>query len=250
MAGTAIVDDAGVIEAGRQEARGLMTVAAVGVGWYMVLWFAGGKITVVTGSAVAGNSLVVKAGACKCCGVMTQGTILVGRDMAVGFAGGIGTVMAGPAVTGDAFMVEYRIGECTRNMTHAAIFGSRQMANVHTHGVSTIVAGVTTGIQHLGTGVVDISIEKISGVVTGTTIRSCRIVKQGVRGSSGTYGSVTAVVAGLTIAGDAVMTEYCRQEAGVAVTETTVLFSRYVVSSLDKARAQKTGAVTASTASG
>ena len=81
MAGSAVIDDTGVIKGGGDKARGDMALAAIIVGRHMGVGFADSSIAVVARGAVVYDARVIKPGAGKGHGVMTHSTVFCRGQM-------------------------------------------------------------------------------------------------------------------------------------------------------------------------
>ena len=78
MAGATVIHDANMIKGCRYKARGLVAVAAITVGWYMVRWrdFSSRGCTIVARRTVINNARMIEPGIGKSGRNMTHGTIL------------------------------------------------------------------------------------------------------------------------------------------------------------------------------
>ena len=110
VAGSTIVDDAGVIESGREEAAGIVTDTTILVGWYMVERLAEGKRTVMTGPAVIDDADMTESGRDEAGRYVTLAAVSGGWHM-VGrrhFARGGNPVVAGSTIAGNTRVIEPR----------------------------------------------------------------------------------------------------------------------------------------------
>jgi len=172
VAGSTIVDDAGMIEGCRYEAAGVVTDPAVLVSVDMVGFLGCGETGFMTGGAVIHDTGMIEGSRQETRGHVTIATVSVGRHMEVGFAGGGNTIMAGRAVIHDALVFEPGIGKRSRGMAHRAILGGWKVGRIDfrvlASGVDTIVTGGavihdTCVIEHRWC-------KGAAGHVTGTTI--------------------------------------------------------------------------------
>ena len=113
VAGSAIIDDAGMIEGCRHEAAGGMTDTAILVGVDMVGFLGCGETGVMTGRAVIHDAGMIEGGRQETRGHVTVAAVGVGRHMEVLFAGGGNPFMAGGTVIHDALMFEPGVGKRT-----------------------------------------------------------------------------------------------------------------------------------------
>lgn len=147
VAGSAIVDDPGMIEGSRHEAAGGMADTAILVSVDMVGFLGCGETSIMTGGAVIYDADMIEGCRQETRGHVTIATVCIGRHMEVAFTGGGNPIMAGCTVIHDTLVFEPGIGKGGRGMTYRAILGGWYVAGVGfgvlTGCVYTIVAGCT-----------------------------------------------------------------------------------------------------------
>ena len=145
VAGSTIINDAGMIEGCRHEAAGGMTDATILVSVDMVGLFGCGETGVMTGHAVIHDAVMIEACRYKTRGHVTVATVSIGRHMEVGFAGGGNTIMTARTVIHDTLVLEPGVGKRCRCMAHRAILGGCNVGRIDfrvlASGIDTIVAG-------------------------------------------------------------------------------------------------------------
>ena len=96
MAGRTVIDDAGMIEPGPDEASGCMTDATVLVSWYMAACFTYGIHAIMTGATVIHDANMIKGCWSKACSLVAVTAITGGWHMVRwrGFSSGGCTIVA------------------------------------------------------------------------------------------------------------------------------------------------------------
>ncbi len=172
VAGSTIVDDAGMIEACRHEAAGSMTDTAILVGVDMIGFLGRGETSVMTGCAVIHDTGMIETCRQKTRGHVTVAAVTVGRYMKVALAGGGNTIMTIRTVIHDTLVFESGVGKGSRGMAHRAILGNRNVVGIglraRAGGGNTVVTGYA--VIH-DTGMIEHRRGKAAAShVTGTTI--------------------------------------------------------------------------------
>jgi hypothetical protein len=194
MAGRAIVDDAGVIERGRDKCSRVMADATILVGRKMVSVFRFGKPGGMTGRAVVHDANMIKRGRYKTSGYVTIDAVTVSRHMVIVLSSG-GCTVTGSAIIHDVPVIERGSREDRGGMAHRAIlvrwyvrgvdpgFFADRSITVMTRGAVIHDAGV---VEHRRR-------KRAAGHVTDSAILRCyHMVRLG-----GLAGCIGAVVAGL-----------------------------------------------------
>ena len=128
MTGSTVIHDTGVVKCRRYKAGGLVTVAAVIVGWNMVGWrhFSPGGYTIVARSTVINDALMIEPGISKGRRNMAYRAILGSRNVrgvGLGICAGCGdAIVAGDTVVDNSRMIEHSVCKCTGYVTGTAIF--------------------------------------------------------------------------------------------------------------------------------
>ena len=119
MAGRTIIDDAGMIEPGPDEASGCMADAAVLVCWYMAACFTYGICAIMTGATVIHDANMIKGCWSKACGLVAVTAITGGWHMVRwrGFSSGGCTIMASRTAIHDACVIIFGTGKGRGVMT-------------------------------------------------------------------------------------------------------------------------------------
>ena len=145
VAGSTIVDDAGMIEGCRYEATGIMTDPTVLVSVDMIGFLGCGETSVMTGGAVIHDAGVIEGSRQEARGYVTIAAVTVGRHMEVAFSGGSNTIMTACTVIHDALVLEPGVGKGSRGMAHRAILGGWNVVGVDLRilagGGNSIMAG-------------------------------------------------------------------------------------------------------------
>ena len=147
VAGSTIIDDAGMIEGCRHEATGGMTDTAILIGVDMVDLLGGGETGIVTGRAIIYDAVMIEACRHKARSHVAVTAVGIGRYMEVVFAGGGVAIMTGSTVIHDALMFEPGVGKGARGMAHRAILSGRNVVGIGLRclagGINAIVTGGT-----------------------------------------------------------------------------------------------------------
>ena len=179
MAGLAVVDDAGMIEPGSDEAAGPVADATVLVGLNVPERFALGEHAIVAGLAVINDPDVIEGCRHKARGDMAFTAVAVGRHVAAALAFGEVAVVAQGAVVHRASVIEMGAGEFSCVVAIGTILRRRNMHQRHAGGRDSVVTGCTVAdyprmIKH-GRG-------KTAGDVAGAAIGGCRNMAQVLAG--------------------------------------------------------------------
>jgi hypothetical protein len=149
VTGSAIIDDAGVIEGCRAEVIRVMADAAILIGVHVAVVFTRGEITIMAGPAVILDTQVIKGCGYKTGGLVAIDAIPVSRHMEVGFTGGGIAIMTRGTVTLDALVIKRGTGKRRGVMAQFAFVCVCVLANIVNWVIrrpgrrSTIVAGDT-----------------------------------------------------------------------------------------------------------
>ena len=221
VTGTAVIHYARVTEGRRLKAGGLVAVPAITVGRYMEIRFPGGAKAIVTRltDIIDTDKLVIEPGTGKGRSVMTHRAILGCRNVAV-----VHTYcrtspicnMTGRTVIHDAGMSEYgRLEVAARDVADTAILSGRNVVGFVNFSsrwrLKTVMAGIAARGQHGRGIVVDRCVGKISRIMARHAIgEGYRVFARWWAGrlGPGADGSNTrkvAIVAGDTIAGNALV---------------------------------------------
>jgi len=152
-------------------------------------------------------------------------------------------------------MTEHRRRKGAGYVTNATIFVSWQMRWVGfvilaSRTWATIdVAGITPGVKHLGTGVVDIGVGKISGVMTHTAIFSGNRMRWRRSFASGINHLETSIMAGTTVTGNTrVIKVGCGRERGIRMAKVAILPCWQMIRGFDKSSGKESADMTTFTA--
>lgn len=121
VAGSAVVNDTGMIEGGRYEGARVMADAAILVGLDMTGFFGCGETGAMTGRAVICYARVTEARGLEAGGLVAVDAIAVGRHVEVALADGSIAVMTGCAIVDDTLVVKTGAGKGGGVMAHRAI---------------------------------------------------------------------------------------------------------------------------------
>lgn len=120
MAGSAIVDDAGVIERGRDKGSRVMADATILIGREVITIFRRSKSGSMTGRAVVHDAYMIKRSRFKTGGYVTIDAVTVGRHMVIVLAAR-GCTVTGSAIVHDVPVIEGGTREDRGGMAHRAI---------------------------------------------------------------------------------------------------------------------------------
>jgi len=242
MTGRTVIHDTDMIESGRLEPRGLVTVDTISAGRHMEIAFAGRGIAVMTGHTVIGDALVIERGIGKGCWRMAHRAILGNRDVGrVDLcirAGCIDAIVAGGAVAHDSPMIEHRWRKGPAgHVADTAILGCRDVIGLvdFTSSIDTVMAGIAAHGENGGVAVIDKRVGKIDRVVTQGTIGGSDRVRWRRGFLPGAKRNKIAIVTGDTIAGDTRVGQHCGwRESGNRMTDVTILDSWHMARGLDQ----------------
>ena len=178
VAGSAIVDDAGMIEGCRYEATGIVADTTVLVSVDMFGFLGCSETSVMTGGAVIHDAGMIEGSWQKARGYVIIAAVTVGRHVEVVLAGGSNTIMTGGTVIHDTLVLEPGVGKGGRGMAHRAILGGWDVVRVDLRllagGGNAIMAG---GAVIHDTGVTEHRrLEAAAGHVADPAILGCRNV--------------------------------------------------------------------------
>ncbi len=124
MAGFAVINDTGMIEASADEATGCMTDATILVCWYMAVCFTYGIYTIMAGATVIHDANMIKGCWSKASGLVAVTAITVGWHMVRwrGFASGGYAIMTSCTAIHYACVIKFGTGKCRGVMTCGTIF--------------------------------------------------------------------------------------------------------------------------------
>ena len=244
MAGCTVFDNAAVIEAGRQEARGLVADMTILVRGY-VAWRRGFPRcgdAVVAGDAIVDDAAMVVLCTGEGRGVMTQGAVIAwpNRNMWCRQSAGVGFVMAGCAVIHDALVIEHRGQKrAAGGMADPAVFANRYMRRIDlcvgASSVDAVVAGVAAIRGYRRSAMIDVGIDKGRRVMADRAILAGVLMDPRIGCADGPGGDMIrdAVVTGNAVRRDALVAEYRRNESAHRMAILAVLVGRQMACRLD-----------------
>ena len=244
MAGCTVFDNAAVIEAGRQEARGLVADMTILVRGY-VAWRRGFPRcgdAVVAGDAIVDDAAMVVLCTGEGRGVMTQGAVIAwpNRNMWCRQSAGVGFVMAGCAVIHDALVIEHRGQKrAAGGMADPAVFANRYMRRIDlcvgASSVDAVVAGVAAIRGYRQSAMIDVGIDKGRRVMADRAILAGVLMDPRIGCADGPGGDMIrdAVVTGNAVRRDALVAEYRRNESAHRMAILAVLVGRQMACRLD-----------------
>lgn len=130
MTGRAVVHDAGMVEAGRNEVPGVVADPAILTGGQVSVAFTRRETGIVTGRAVVDDADMVEGRWPEPRRLVAVDAVAIGRHVPAGLSCRGIPVVAGPTVTRYALVIEMGLGKRRRRVTSRAIFAGRNVGRI------------------------------------------------------------------------------------------------------------------------